>query len=316
MIVMMNTMKKNNCSHDILVKRILVIFGIAIGTIIVFLNQARLVRRSPSYINQHLIMGNRTISSIVTHEHVADSRPARAVLYVLCRQSGFGSQIINMLTHQLYFEMIQERVFFVDESNYAYRWNESIGLLTGYFTPTMPVLSHVDDRLKFATKHFPDEALLDQSRLYWAFNQGRKCPLDEDHLMGEEVQNQQPILYRSVFSHGIKIRNEIALVYGNKVYPLLIPYACSTMLFNARAWEEIHSYRKAHGIPINWKSIGIDNNNQKSVGIHIRRSDKVQSGESTSFEAALYVQKIINVTGGLEARKSISALWHQMSTML
>lgn len=171
----------------------------------------------------------------------------------------------------------------------------------------MPVLSRVDDRLKFATKHFPEKALLDRSRLYWAFNQGRECPLDEDHLMGEEDKYQQPVLYKSVFSQGMQIRKEIALDYGNKVYPLLIPYACSTMLFNARALEEIHSYRKAHGIPINWKSIGIDNNNQKSVGIHIRRSDKVYSGESTAFEAALYVQKIINVTGGLEkARKSIS----------
>ena len=90
-----------------------------------------------------------------------------AAVYVLSR-CGFGSQMMNLFGHQFYFEVVQKRRFLVDESLYSYRRSEDQGVLTGFFTPDMPVLDRVRDRDTFAQRWLP--ASENERDPFWAVN--------------------------------------------------------------------------------------------------------------------------------------------------
>jgi len=53
---------------------------------------------------------------------------------------GLGSQLLNLFVNAAYFKDKQNRSLCIIESHYSYRFNASVGVLTGFFTPHFPVI--------------------------------------------------------------------------------------------------------------------------------------------------------------------------------
>ena len=220
-----------------------------------------------------------------------------AAVYVLSR-CGFGSQMMNLLGHQFYFEVVQKRRFLVDESLYSYRRSEDQGVLTGFFTPDMPVLDRVRDRNTFAQRWLP--ASENERDPFWAVDNENT----DDYIIEEYpnrkrdlILNNKPVVYLTTYSHGHVFRGDgIHLIFPDEsmdeLYSLLKPYACTSFQFNRQTLDDIHKLYEERGISGKWK-----HEHDDSVAFHVRRSDKVAGGESRKYEADEYVQKMIETVG-------------------
>ena len=232
-----------------------------------------------------------------THRAISE-KPA--AVYVLSR-CGFGSQMLNLLGHQFYFEVVQKRRFLVDESLYSYRRSEDQGVLTGFFTPTMPVLDRVRDRETFAQRWLP--ATETERDPFWAVDnedsEDYRTEIIEKYPNRKRdlILNNKPVVYLTTYSHDHVFRGDgIHWIFPDEsmdeLYSLLMPYACTSFQFNRQTLDEIHKLYGERGIPEKWKYEHVD-----SVAFHVRRSDKVATNDSRKYEADAYVQKMIETVG-------------------
>jgi len=203
--------------------------------------------------------------------------------------SGLCSQLMNLLGSYLYYEKVLKREFLVDESFYSYRRDASQGILTGFFSPQMHVLDMVKDRADLATLH---NLSTDKADPFWALsidgNIDESSPNSKDDLMGSE----NPVVVSGLGSHRAEIRWGYFRSFPDLTYLYrdLIPYACNNLKFNPRTQKEIDAYREKHAIPSSFTA------GQKTVGFHVRRSDKTLS-ESSSYTAQTYIKRWIESLG-------------------
>jgi len=219
--------------------------------------------------------------------------------------SGLCSQLMMLLVSQLYYEKACHRNFMVDESFFGgYRRSSSEGVLTGFFTPQVPVLDEVKDRSIFAKKWLPVSAQRDP---FWALPlEGgfRKIATSSPNSIKDAVGSETPLVISGVFSHQGHFRSGWkklckmqktddmlqTRVDWHYLYYSLIPYACNNFQFNNHTQNEIKAHLLEH-------NISTSPSNQKMVAFHIRRSDKVRTRESLKYTAKTYVEKWINSLG-------------------
>jgi hypothetical protein len=208
--------------------------------------------------------------------------------------SGLCSQLVNLLPVQFLYENVYHRNLLVDESFYeGYRRNSSEGVLTGFFTPQMPVLDEIKQRPDFVGKWFPH--LVNAS--HFIFKHVTKDKFDKKNFINtsqpnsiEDAKgNETSFVTSSVFSHDNHFRLDWIRLLGSdwySIYHKLIPYACENFQFNKRTQNEINSYLREQNITISSK-------NQNMVGFHVRRSDKIRYRESAFYKAEVYLSKWI-----------------------
>ena len=216
--------------------------------------------------------------------------------------SGLCSQLMMLLVIQLYYEKGCHRKFMVDESFFGgYRRSSSEGILTGFFTPQMPVLDELKDRSIFAKKWLPVSAQTGDPFISYGPPISSSSPNSIEDATGSET----PLVISGVFSHNGHFRRGLQKLDKMKktddnlhsqwdwhyLYYSLIPYACNNFQFNQRTQKEIKEHLLEHNISTS------PSTNRKMVGFHIRRSDKVVSGESSKYTAQAYVKKWINSLG-------------------
>jgi len=204
--------------------------------------------------------------------------------------SGLCSQLMNLLGSYLYYEKVLKREFLVDESFYSYRRDASQGILTGFFSPQMHVLDMVKDRADFANLL---SLSTDKEDPFWALsidgNIAERSPNSNDDLIGSD----NPVVVSSLQSHGYNIRQRFYKSFPDSAYFYrdLIPYACNNLKFNPRTQKEIDAFKEKHAIPSSFTA------EQKTVGFHIRRSDKIINSESLHYGAKTYIQRWIESLG-------------------
>mmetsp|Transcript_24342 Transcript_24342/g.36211 ORF Transcript_24342/g.36211 Transcript_24342/m.36211 type:complete len:682 (+) Transcript_24342:77-2122(+) len=219
--------------------------------------------------------------------------------------SGLCSQLMMLLVSQLYYEKICHRNFMVDESFFdGYRRSSSEGVLTGFFTPQVPVLDEVKDRSIFAKKWLPVSAQQDP---FWALPlEGgfRRIATSSPNSIKDAVGSETPLVISGVVSHRNHFRSGWKKlckmqktddmlhpqVDWHYLYYSLIPYACNNFQFNNHTQNEIKAHLLEH-------NISTSSSNPKMVAFHIRRSDKVRTRESSKYTAKTYVKKWINSLG-------------------
>lgn len=205
--------------------------------------------------------------------------------------SGFGSQMINMLVNQFYFETFQKRKFLVDESYYSYRRSKEEGVLTGFFSPTMPVLDQAENFNEFGQIWFPGGTInnTEYADLIGSYSIAGR-------IITDSPNNKSKLIIRDLFSFGFQVRKDIFRLFPNEdtLYLLLMQYACTSLKFNPKTLHDIKNHKEEHGIPIEWNAV-----DGHTVGFHIRRSDKILR-ESRMYTADKYVEKMIYAVGGLK----------------
>ena len=204
--------------------------------------------------------------------------------------SGLCSQLTNLLLVQYLYENVYHRHLLVDESSYnGYRRNSSEGVLPGFFTPQMPVLDEIQQRSDFAKRWFPPEV---NSAHLFTYSSPFSINSSSPNSIEDAKGDRTPVVVSSVFSHEGHFRAGWKQSLGHdwySIYHKLIPYACNNFQFNERTQKEINIHLREHNI-----STSSNSTNLNMVGFHVRRSDKVSSGEADSYTADTYLSKWID----------------------
>jgi len=199
--------------------------------------------------------------------------PGKQTIYVL-RTSGLGSQLMHMLSHKLYYNA-QGRNFMADTSTYGYRWSDSIGLLTGYFLPTFPVIDDISQYRGIADRY-------NMSNYGHIRNIGLKYSYDLTDLEPViVVPGAQRLIRKKIFSN---YKVESVGYYNSMAWE-----ACAELQFNDRAISEIEKVKNDHDIP-NFRR-------GRTAAFHVRRGDKLRR-ESKLYKGSLYVDKLLTIASG------------------
>ena len=194
----------------------------------------------------------------------------KQTIYIL-QTSGMGSQLVNMLAHKVYFND-EGQNFMVDTSTYGYRWNASLGLLTGYFLQTFPVIDN--------PSQYPE--ISDQ------YGISNYSDLRRQHSPLEEIQNRSSSIIVTPLQ--AETRKAIFTNYDTRSVPFynrMAFEACSALQFNDRALSEIEKIKRDYNLP-NFRQGG-------TVAFHVRRGDKLIR-ESKLYPGSVYVDKLLNMT--------------------
>jgi hypothetical protein len=219
-----------------------------------------------------------------------------AFVNVLTR-SGLGSQLMVMFLTSIYLKDTQRRDLIVDESIYAYSYNETTGFLRGFFTPHFPVIE------------FPKQYAILQPYLPTGYNyshamqEGRVSVSDQ----GTDTAETSIIAVTS-YDYRHKARKYFGLRHDNfsslKIFETMIQTLCPHMQFNEHALRRMAEFRRANGIE------PMDDSRLPSVAFHVRRGDKTgfvpprnnnrtkvrKLPESMVYYGDVYVQKLLSVT--------------------
>ncbi|CAB9511428.1 expressed unknown protein [Seminavis robusta] len=179
--------------------------------------------------------------------------------------SGLGSQMINMLAQKIYFEA-HGKEYFVDDTEYGYRWDDNTGVLQGYFTPQFPVLQRSDWQQMTSFMGVPPRNVI--------FN-------TNDVYRDGAIE----IIKSIRFSQRKHFRKE----FKHDHFGLMVPEACKHLQFNQRAKQEFKTLIDANNIP--------NLRNVSSAAFHIRRGDKILAHESIVYSGANYVLKLLEAVG-------------------
>ena len=210
-----------------------------------------------------------------------DQQTLKPVAVHVLRLSGLGSQLLNMLSHKLFYKDIG-RKFIVDESIYRYKRNEQNGVLSGFFTPGFPVVS--------CTEHYPK--LMHTYNLTFDNDTNHFHPSTSTAIMN-------PNKYPTIISPLTEFtRGQIFQTYDVQspyFYNRMANEVCQHLKFNKETQKNLDEYKAYIQIP--------DLTQSHSVAFHIRRGDKVI--QSKSHEASEYVHKLYQSISHMETSKII-----------
>jgi hypothetical protein len=203
-------------------------------------------------------------------------------VYVL-GPSGIGSQILGLFGQAIFFEEQQNRSIIIDEVTYPYRYNESVGLFTAYFTPQFPVIDSIEQQREwieplFTNGHNYTEWRTREQNLKW----------DE----GDTKHNTAPPPPVMVTSFLSRFRYRLMVLYNTssvEFYRKMVEKTCPHVQFNADTQRRMKQLKKKHKLP--------DFSSASSAAFHIRHGDKLRK-ESKKYAAADYVKKLMQVAPG------------------
>ena len=201
-------------------------------------------------------------------------------VYVL-GPSGIGSQIMGLFGQSIFFEEQQNRSIIIDEVTYPYRYNESVGLFTAYFTPQFPVIDTVEQQREWI------EPLFTNGHNYtdWRTKENVKWKGNMKH----DTAPTPPIMVASFLS---RFRYRLTVLYNTssvEFYRKMVEKTCPHVQFNVHTQSRMEQLKHAHKLP--------DFTDGSSAAFHIRRGDKLRK-ESKRYAAADYVRKLTQVAPG------------------
>lgn len=196
--------------------------------------------------------------------------------------SGFGAQMNMFFMKAICFENdVFNRTIIADGRWDRYRrpaTNEDV--LTGYFTPQFPVIRSVNDfniieeyltdgDWDYHTKHWFS------GTMNYTHDVHRVTEQKDDHIILGDVWDFRPICMFQIFG----------TTYSDSLYEKMVLKMCPSLQFNHRTKLEIEQIFEDNGYP----NFGAT----KSVGFHIRRTDKVSTGEMKEYSGDDYVLRLI-----------------------
>jgi Alpha-(1,6)-fucosyltransferase N- and catalytic domains len=184
--------------------------------------------------------------------------------------SGLGSNMMNMFAKMVYLGENYSRTVIAVESQYGYRRNDSVGVLTGFFSPTFHVIDRIEQHAEI------DKELRCTSISTFETKRGPSSNHDDD-----------PIWMTALYEY----REEIFKTYeisSTSFYNKVLEYACPHLKFNPETIQDIQALKKNYSIP-NFRS-----SSMQSVAMHVRRTDKVNT-ESRLYKGEEYVAKIHSI---------------------
>lgn len=231
-------------------------------------------------------------------------KPRNAVVWRL-GGSGMGSQLVSMLGVQLYLDQIDHRDIIIDESCYnSYRSNDqTTGLLSTYFTPTMKVIENSEDQAKVLEEYGVGKYSIQDCKV----NETSPNSMVDIFLRGSAVS--KPLLFADVWSHDSFFVKGFNYVYQNRfpnrdyVYRTLSSYGCPSLQFNSETKAAIKLIKEKAGLSERFIIENDDPSDSLSVTFHIRRGDKAIEVEPVNAEK--YVLKLLDV-----ADSDISKITH------
>jgi hypothetical protein len=229
---------------------------------------------------------------------------------------GMCSRLMNMLGFKVYMEMTQNRSMVADEAHFEYRFNDSVGLLTGYFEPDFPVITTEQDYVQLEQEFADRIALANHSLLagvggtlynHTRFH-GALIPDSEDFYRGNKSVSWFPLVD---LKHFDLARGSLFKYYGEtplktkdtrfesvvanlEFYKSLTEQACRSLQFNQNTFLKMQQIKYEAGIP------EFSQSGYLSVAFHARRGDKVSEGETRLFQGDEYVQKLTDVVSAAE----------------
>lgn len=236
------------------------------------------------------------------------------LVYLLTKDSGLGSQLINMFAHKFFFKTYLDQDFIVDESSYGYRKNTTVGILSGYFTPMMPVIDVAHDRSRLLSENVKD---FEPTTLHQYINHRNVINEKSPNSLREVVSHSSKLNFVHLLGHNLGVWDLLFSLYPTQdvhlLYYQIAQEMCPSLQFNKKTKMDIKSRMKQHDIPydrflgdknVNASLSGKDDK-KMSVGFHIRRGDKIDNpsgkgNESELYPAKDYIDKMIEVVGGLQ----------------
>jgi hypothetical protein len=210
-----------------------------------------------------------------TFDYVSILRPKPPAFVFIFHYSGIGSQLLGFFAHAILLKETQNRTMVADTSTYSNRYNRTVGLLTGYFTPKFPVIDTAEQQEEFIQPFFSP---------HQNYTQWRRVGKDE-RWKGKiwKGKNNGPITVKQNKSNRKEIHN---MKYNNtQLYNKLVDMMCPHLQFNPATERRIAELKRSFGVPRDWDP------NLPSASFHIRRGDKLKK-ESKKYGGAVYIHKL------------------------
>ena len=243
--------------------------GICLVTVSLFSN----VRNALSTVDPGSVVESSTNHVVSVHEINSKGPRFPAFVFVL-KTSGMGSQLLNFFAQAIYFEEFEKRSMIIDEATYQYRFNESVGLFTAYFTPKFPVIDTVEQQQKWIEPWFS------RGHNYTAWRNTIKPGRWKGNVK-HDSSSPSPVVVSSLYSARSRIMknyNASSLDFYHK----MVDKACPNLQINDYTRRRMMALKRKHNIP---EFTGT------SAAFHIRRGDKVRK-ESKAYSGQEYLQTL------------------------
>ena len=212
--------------------------------------------------------------------------------------SGLGSQLMNFFAKAVYFAERENRSMIAIESHYPhYRLNETMGVFSGYFSPQFPVIDTRDQLLLLQPYFKKEQHQLNVSQFIFRYTNKKRWWMAKPWRGN---QNSLPIKLVGLIDY----REEIHSFYNGRsreLYHKMVRLMCPHLQFNFETQVQIDKILQDNGVSIT--HTGPNTGGVVSTAFHIRRGDKVATGESFAYQADEYVRKMESVlqTSGKDA---------------
>jgi hypothetical protein len=228
---------------------------------------------------------NRTLS-----RHLLESSRQNGEKWFLYKMAGhgLGSVLMNLFYKMLYMEEAHSRTVIVSETLDHYRRSQRQGVLTGWFTPQMPVVD-----TKQQGQDIMDPILTKENNITLAQFPSMKYK----YMHPSNLKNSTFIFltghleYRGPFKEKYHITN----IKAAALYRKLLRQACPHIGWNEPTQREMQTVKDQHGLPTFRSS--------NSVAFHVRRGDKKY--ESRYFHAEEYVERFLSIP-----KVNETTMWH------
>ena len=270
---------------------------------------------------------------------VGDAGGGVAILK-LVGSHGLGSQILNLFKSKMYLEEKYNRtVILLDETDWLpYRKSDAVGVLTGYFTPQLPILDNPSR----------DQLLLQQQRIQ---QQLTTFYFGDDDGASSSLNNTSAATMTNNINISESQREDDALVWVwwwwlcrsevKKYYKKLPPTVlcdrlareiCPHLQFNDYTKQEMQQLKAQHGlhfdavVAVNNSSFSSSKSQERttnanggrrrpsSVAFHVRRADKLDK-ESRLFTGIEYVRQLKRMLVMQEPKQQSSANSNNTATI-
>jgi len=200
--------------------------------------------------------------------------PLPSIAYFFNNYCGLGSSLVNLFVNAAYFKDMQNRSLCVIESHYCYRFNASVGVLTGFFTPHFPVIDTPEQQSAWIKPHLQD---LDDDDLKNMTDEWSRDDVTMNQIRQFNDQNPPVALVDTFLYHKDVVCWYQENITSVNLYGRLVQDMCPHLQFNDRIKNEIRKFRKRLRIPL---AFGNNTNNQTesastTIAFHIRRGDKL-----------------------------------------
>ena len=246
------------------------------------------------------VLRNKTVTSLeaedeggLTLQEPPQTPPDSIFLLIFGEYTGrhgLGSVTMAIFRLALFYQETRNATLVVDQRGFAqYRRNHTHGLYKGFLETNFPVLDRGDNVARFMEEQRRD--IRQQQQQHHVGDTSSTLKPSAVIKISTSTNKEWMVFFKSIKST-VNYMNE---KYGSDVavYGKYKHMACG-IRFTKQTMEQITAMLQNNSIPL-WHDT-----TAKTVAFHIRRGDKIVNGESRAFQAAEYVQKLVQVTSPQE----------------